>query len=61
MNILEDTVNRINRYSARYIARATGLHYNTIYLIKRGHGNPTIDTLNKLNEFVDNEEAQQYV
>ena len=33
------------------VARLTGLHVNTIYMVRDGKGNPTQKTINKLEKY----------
>ena len=46
-----DLQNRLKNECIANVARATGLHVNTIYIVRDDKGNPTQKTINKLEKY----------
>ena len=48
---LEQLQEKLKHCNVAEISRNTGIHINTIYAIKKGVGNPTAKTIEKLSHF----------
>lgn len=51
---LQEVKRALDGHSIADVSTATGLHYNTVWMIARGkHPNPTISTINKLSAYLE--------
>ncbi len=50
---LEKIQEKLKDRRLRIVAAETGLHHNTVYLISKGKGNPTYETMKKLSDYLE--------
>lgn len=50
---VEEIINKLKDRNLKKVAEAIGVHYNTLYKIVKKEGNPSYDTLIKLNGYLN--------